>query len=113
MSKTLNVQTVVDEPSLRTFLDELEEQLQAVSRTLSEMAFVQYQTKRRPEGMAEAENAQAAIMSNADYQEVVGRFAGTVEEPRPARRVEMWFVCFGVEIVLDFQFFSVLVSVVR
>ncbi|HYG59505.1 MAG TPA: M3 family metallopeptidase [Symbiobacteriaceae bacterium] len=90
MSRTLNVQTVVDEPALRTFLDELEEELQAIGRTLSEMAFVQYQTKRRPEGMAEAEGAQAAIMSNADYQEVIGRFAGKVEEPMLARRVEMW-----------------------
>lgn len=90
MSAPLHVQSVVDEPSLRTFLDDLEAQLQTISRNLSEMAFVQYQTKRRPEGMAEAEGAQAAIMSNQAYQEVINRFAGRVEDPMLARRVDMW-----------------------
>ncbi|MDF2629372.1 MAG: hypothetical protein K0R39_3203 [Symbiobacteriaceae bacterium] len=94
MTTKLHPQTVVDEPSLLSFLNELEEQLQAISCTLSELAFVQYQTKRRPEGMAEAEGAQAALMSNPDYQEMIGRFAGKVDDPVLSRRVEVWLRAF-------------------
>lgn len=90
MPKPLSTQTVTDEASLRTFLDDLEEQIREIGRTMAEMAFVQYQTKRRPEGMAEAEGAQAAIMRNDAYEEVVRSFAGKVEDPLLARRVEVW-----------------------
>ncbi|HWI66190.1 MAG TPA: M3 family metallopeptidase [Symbiobacteriaceae bacterium] len=86
----LNVSHVHDEPALRLFLDQLEEQLRSLSQTLSELAFVQYQTKRRPDGMAEAEGAQAGLMNNAEYAAVVARFAGQVEDPLLARRLAMW-----------------------
>ncbi|HWI52981.1 MAG TPA: M3 family metallopeptidase [Symbiobacteriaceae bacterium] len=90
----LDVRTVRDEPSLRIFLDALEEQLQRLGSAISEMAFAQYQTKRRPEGMAEAEGAQAALMLNPDYEAVVARFLGKVEDPLLERRLSVWHQAF-------------------
>lgn len=81
---------VVDERSLAGFLDELERQVEGLSRTVSELLFTQYQTKRRPEGLEEAESAQAAVMMNQAYQEVVSRFLGKVADPLLARRLTAW-----------------------
>ena len=86
----LSVQTVSDESSLVTFLNRLEDQLQQMQATLSEMAFTQYQTKRRPAGMAEAEAAQAAVMTNPDYHGVVAQWVGRVSEPLLARRLHLF-----------------------
>jgi oligoendopeptidase F len=86
----LSVQTVTDEPALVSFLDRLEEQLQQLQERLAELAFTQYRTKRRPEGMEELEAAQAAVMSNPDYQSVVARFCGKVSDPMLARRLDVW-----------------------
>lgn len=84
------VDTVQDELSLKRFLDQLEEQVEQLSAVLSAMAFTQYQEKRRPAGMDEAEAAQAKLMSNPDYHGLVSRFCGRVDDPLLARRVQVW-----------------------
>jgi oligoendopeptidase F len=86
----LAAQPITDEQGLRLFLDRLEQQLEQVSRTYSEMLFQQYQTKERPREMAEVEELQASLMTNPDYQGVVARFLGRVEDPLLARRLQAW-----------------------
>jgi peptidyl-dipeptidase A len=93
MSLTLELlptHDVTDERALARFLDRLEAQLEQLNSTHSELAFVQYQTKQRPAGMEELETVQAALMTNSDYQAVVARFLGKVEDPLLARRLVVW-----------------------
>jgi hypothetical protein len=61
-----------------------------VSNQLALLTFTQYETKKRPPEMAEVEAAQAAIMTDPGYQELVSRWAGRVEEPLLARRLVVW-----------------------
>ncbi|HYF91914.1 MAG TPA: M3 family metallopeptidase [Symbiobacteriaceae bacterium] len=86
----LDVAAVNDEHSLRTFLDGLEEQLRSLGSTLAELSFLQYQTRRRPDGMAEAEGAQAALLSNQEYESLVTHFGGKIEDPLLERRLQVW-----------------------
>lgn len=86
----LDTATVSDERGLKGFLDRLEAQLEQVSSQLSLLTFEQYETKRRPAAMAEVEAAQAAIMTNPDYEALVSRWVGRVEEPLLARRLVVW-----------------------
>ncbi|HLN64750.1 MAG TPA: M3 family metallopeptidase [Symbiobacteriaceae bacterium] len=88
------IATVTDEPSLRVFLDQLEAHLEELSATTSELLFTQYQTRRRPEGLEEAETAHARIMSNEAYQELVAKYRGRVADPLLARRLEVWHQAF-------------------
>lgn len=90
----LATHTVTDERSLAAFLDRLEDQLQALNTTISAMLFSQYQTKRRPEGLDEAEAAQASLLMNEAYQAVVARFVEKVEDPLLARRLQVWSQAF-------------------
>lgn len=86
----LDPSSVTGEASLRSFLDRLEGQLEQVSSRLSLLSFTQYETKQRPPEMADVEAAQAAVMTNPDYQEVVSAWVGRVEEPLLARRLVVW-----------------------
>ncbi len=90
MAELLNTATVTDEGSLAAFLDRLEQQLEGLQQTLSELTFTQYQTKRRPDEMEPVESALAEIMTNPGYQELVARWLGRVSEPLLARRLEVW-----------------------
>lgn len=94
MPEPLNVHAVRDEQSLRIFLDGLEEQLRSLGSTLAELSFIQYQTKRRPDGMAEAEGIQAGIMTNPDYEAVAARFVGQVSDPLLERRLQVLLQAF-------------------
>ncbi|MGE5673090.1 MAG: M3 family metallopeptidase [Mycobacterium leprae] len=81
---------VHDETSLALFLDRLEEQLKRVDAAHSQLAFTQYQTRQRPEGMDEVEAVRASLMTNPDYQRVVSQWVGRVDEPMLGRRLVLW-----------------------
>ncbi len=86
----LDVRAVTDEQALKRFLDRVEAQLEAVGTAYSEMAFTQYQTRRRPDGMEEVEALQASLLSDPEYQELVGRWVGRVSDPMLALRLQAW-----------------------
>ncbi|MDB4893782.1 MAG: hypothetical protein JWN15_44, partial [Firmicutes bacterium] len=86
----LHTRTVMDEASLKLFLDRLEEQLERVSAVYAQLLFEQYQTRQRPRGMEAAEATQAALTINPEYQAVVARFLGRVGDPLLARRLVAW-----------------------
>jgi len=86
----VDVQSVRDEASLVRFLDQLEARLEAISETVSQMEFTQYETKVRPPQMQEWEAAEAALLNNTDYQETVSRFQDRVCDPLLARRLTQW-----------------------
>jgi len=86
----LHPHKVTDEKTLAFFLDRLEWQLQQISTLVAELSYLQYKTKRRPEGMEEAEAAQAALMSNAAYNALADRYLGQVADPVLERRLKVW-----------------------
>jgi hypothetical protein len=81
---------VTDEESLTRFLDQLEARLEAISSQLSLLAFEQYRTKQRPPEREAVEAAQAALMSDPAYQDLVERWVGRVSDPLLARRLVAW-----------------------
>lgn len=89
-AERLDPASVTDEPSLKDLLDRLESQLEQASSRLSLLLFEQYESKKRPPALAEAEAAQAAIMTDAGYQELVARWVGRVDDPLLARRLVAW-----------------------
>lgn len=86
----LPTRNISDSESLALFLDRLEQQLRWVSTIHAQMLMKQYETKARVPGMDEVESAQAGLMTDPLYQEVVAKFLGRVEEPLLARRLEAW-----------------------
>lgn len=89
-AERLDPASVTDEQSLKRFLARLEAQLEQVSGELSLLTFAQYETKKRPPEMGAVETAQATIMSDQGYQDLVSRWVGRVEEPLLARRLVVW-----------------------
>ncbi|MFZ5813870.1 MAG: M3 family metallopeptidase [Bacillota bacterium] len=86
----LDPATVSDEQGLRQFLDRLEAQLEQLNSRYSLLAFAQYESKQRPPEMEAVESAQAAIMTDPGYQELVARWVGRVSDPLLARRLVVW-----------------------
>lgn len=81
---------VTDEPSLKRFLDELEMEHEARSTRVAELMFEQYRSKRRPDELTEAEEAQSELLLDPAYHEAVSRYVGKVSDPLLGRRAEVW-----------------------
>jgi len=89
-SEHLDPALVQDEVGVRRFLDTLELELEERSSHLSLLVFEQYETRKRPQGLAEAEAAQALLLSDPRYQEFVARWIGKVADPLLERRLLLW-----------------------
>lgn len=81
---------VTDEQSLKRFLDGLESESEARSTRVSELLFEQYRSKRRPDGLTEAEEEQSELLLDPACHEVVARYTGKVSDGLLGRRVEVW-----------------------
>lgn len=90
MDAELRLDSITDEQGVKRFLDQLEHALEQIGTQHSRLAFDQYATKKRPPEMAETEAAQAALMTNPAYQELVAAWVGRVADPLLARRLVIW-----------------------
>lgn len=79
-----------NETELKSYLDQLEHELETLNDQISTMSFQKFVDKRPNKEMVELEQRRATIMLDKQLADLINSFVGKVNEPVLAKRVEAW-----------------------